>query len=66
MFSQDDARGAYIDKFFAANPNSSISWIHDIEQRRYEAAATALLSESENVTQLNTKHVKVRTLGRTN
>ncbi|KAJ7219294.1 hypothetical protein GGX14DRAFT_591296, partial [Mycena pura] len=57
MFSQDDARGAYIDKFFAANPNSSISWIHDIEQRRYEAAATALLSESETVTQLNTKHL---------
>jgi hypothetical protein len=46
-----------MDKFFAAHPDASISWIHDLG-RRYEAAADALLSESETVTQLNTKHVQ--------
>ncbi|KAJ7940617.1 Non-repetitive/WGA-negative nucleoporin C-terminal-domain-containing protein [Mycena leptocephala] len=57
MFSQDDVQSAYMDKFFAAHPDASISWIHDLGQRRYEAAADALLSESETVTQLNTKHL---------
>ncbi|KAJ7111560.1 hypothetical protein C8R43DRAFT_1091558 [Mycena crocata] len=57
MFSQDDVQGAYMDKFFAAHQDSSISWIHDLGQRRYGAAAEALLSESETATQLNTKHL---------
>ncbi|KAK7014839.1 methyltransferase type 11 [Favolaschia claudopus] len=57
MFSQDEVQSAYIDKFFAAHPDPSISWIHDLEQRRYEAAAEALLSESEGAVQLTTKHL---------
>ncbi|KAJ7905514.1 Non-repetitive/WGA-negative nucleoporin C-terminal-domain-containing protein [Mycena olivaceomarginata] len=57
MFSQDDVQSAYMDKFFAAHPDPSISWIHDLGQRRYEAAADALLSESEAAPRLNTKHL---------
>ncbi|KAF7363465.1 Methyltransferase type 11 [Mycena sanguinolenta] len=57
MFSQDDMQTAYMDKFFAAHPDPSISWIHDLGQRRYEAAATALLSESESASQLKAKHL---------
>ncbi|KAJ7449858.1 hypothetical protein FB451DRAFT_741132 [Mycena latifolia] len=57
MFSQDDVQGAYMDKFFAAHPDPSISWIHHLGQRRYGEAAEALLSESETATQLNAKHL---------
>lgn len=57
MFSQDDVQSAYMDKFFTTHPDTSISWIHDLGQRRYEAAADALLSESEIATQLSAKHV---------
>ncbi|KAF7338280.1 Methyltransferase type 11 [Mycena venus] len=57
MFSQDDVQSTYMDKFFATNPDSSISWIHDLGQRRYEAAADALLSDSETASQLKTKHL---------
>jgi nuclear pore complex protein Nup133 len=57
MFAQDDVQSAYMDKFFAAHPNPSISWVHDLGQRRYEDSASALLSESEHATQLETKHV---------
>ncbi|KAJ7685205.1 hypothetical protein DFH06DRAFT_34186 [Mycena polygramma] len=57
MFSQDDVQSAYMDKFFAAHPDSSISWIHDLGQRRYEPAADALLTEAENATQLNAKQL---------
>ncbi|KAF8212214.1 hypothetical protein K438DRAFT_1708496 [Mycena galopus ATCC 62051] len=57
MFSQDEVQSAYMDKFFATHPDTSISWIHDLGQRRYEAAADALLSESENAPLLNTKHL---------
>ncbi|KAJ6502530.1 hypothetical protein C8R45DRAFT_622368 [Mycena sanguinolenta] len=57
MFSQDDMQSGYMDKFFAAHPDTSISWIHDLGQRRYEAAAGALLSESESASLLNAKHL---------
>ncbi|KAJ7774888.1 hypothetical protein B0H16DRAFT_78349 [Mycena metata] len=57
MFSQDDVHSIYMDKFFASHPDSSISWIHDLGQRRYEAAAEALLAESVDATQLSTKHL---------
>ncbi|KAJ7774554.1 hypothetical protein DFH07DRAFT_102982 [Mycena maculata] len=57
MFSQDDVQSAWMDKFFATHPDSSISWLHDLGQRRYEAAAAALLTESESATQLETKHL---------
>ncbi|KAJ7046830.1 hypothetical protein C8F04DRAFT_1227029 [Mycena alexandri] len=57
MFSQDDVHSIYMDKFFASHPDSSISWIHDLGQRRYEAAAEALLAESDDATQLSTKHL---------
>ncbi|KAJ7285784.1 hypothetical protein C8J57DRAFT_1431461 [Mycena rebaudengoi] len=57
MFAQDDVQSAYMDKFFAAHPNPSISWVHDLGQRRYEDSASALLSESEHATQLETKHL---------
>ncbi|KAJ6596941.1 hypothetical protein DFH09DRAFT_1403501 [Mycena vulgaris] len=57
MFSQEDVQGAYMDKFFVAHPDASISWIHHLGQRRYGEAAEALLSESEGATQLSTKHL---------
>ncbi|KAJ6547586.1 hypothetical protein B0H19DRAFT_1266498 [Mycena capillaripes] len=57
MFSQDDVQSTYMDKFFTTHPDSSISWIHDLGQRRYQAAADALLSESETATRLNAKHL---------
>ncbi|KAJ7172457.1 methyltransferase type 11 [Mycena filopes] len=57
MFSQDDMQSIYMDKFFASRPDSAISWIHDLGQRRYEAAAEALLAESETAPKLSTKHL---------
>nr|GAT53189.1 methyltransferase type 11 [Mycena chlorophos] len=57
MFSQDPAQSVYIDKFFAANREPSISWIHDLEQRRYGDAADALLADSETTKSLSSKHL---------
>ncbi|KAJ7632668.1 hypothetical protein FB45DRAFT_978375 [Roridomyces roridus] len=57
MFSQDEVHSGFLDKYFATHPDPSISWIHDLGQRRYEAAAAALLTESQNAAQLNTKHL---------
>ncbi|KAJ6630853.1 hypothetical protein B0H10DRAFT_2160229 [Mycena sp. CBHHK59/15] len=57
MFSQEDVQSNYMDRFFPAHPNPSISWIHDLGQRRYGAAADALLTESGVATQLNAKHL---------
>jgi hypothetical protein len=57
MFAQDDAYSGYMDKFFAANPNPDISWIHEISKQRYGDASLSLLNEAQNVGDLETKHV---------
>ncbi|KAF7294905.1 Methyltransferase type 11 [Mycena indigotica] len=57
LFSQDATHNVYIDKFFATEQQHAISWIHNLEQRRYEEAAVALLTESDATAQLNTKHL---------
>lgn len=57
MFAQDESHSGYLDKFFADNPNFNISWINDLGKSRYAAAATALLNEAEQATNLEAKHV---------
>jgi hypothetical protein len=57
MFAQEDVQSGYMDRFFAENPNTAISWIHDLGKGRHEAAAAALLHEAEQATNLETKHV---------
>ncbi|KAF9454530.1 hypothetical protein P691DRAFT_655678 [Macrolepiota fuliginosa MF-IS2] len=56
MFSQGDERG-YVDKFFAERPNPSISWLHDIEKRRFDDASQALLGEARGAVNLESKHL---------
>ncbi|TFY77168.1 hypothetical protein EWM64_g6840, partial [Hericium alpestre] len=57
MFATEDQYSDYMDRFFAKHPYSSISWIHDLHQTRYEAAAESLLSESQNAGELATKQL---------
>ncbi|CAK5277413.1 unnamed protein product [Mycena citricolor] len=57
MFAQENGQQAYMDRFFAAHPDPSISWIHDLGQRGYAASAEALLSESEQTTHLQSKQL---------
>lgn len=59
MFAQDRTYGEYVDRFFTENPRPNISWINDIGKHRYEAAANALLGESERAADLETKHVRL-------
>lgn len=56
MFAQEDAYRGYMDKFFALNPNTAISWIHDLGSARHGAAAAALLIDAEQAANLNAKH----------
>jgi nuclear pore complex protein Nup133 len=57
MFAQEDEQSGYMDRFFAENSSTAISWIHDLGRGRYEAAACALLDEARLATNLETKHV---------
>ncbi|GLB34911.1 putative non-repetitive/WGA-negative nucleoporin C-terminal [Lyophyllum shimeji] len=57
MFSHDDSHRAYMDRFFDENPNTSISWIDDLGKARYGAAATSLLKEAEQSSNLEAKHL---------
>lgn len=59
MFAQEDAYRGYMDKFFALNPNTAISWIHDLGSARHGAAAAALLIDAEQAANLNAKHVSL-------
>lgn len=57
MFAQEDIYSGYMDRYFAANPNPAISWIHDLGRERYGCTAAALLFEAKNATNLETRHV---------
>ncbi|KAF9265417.1 methyltransferase type 11 [Marasmius fiardii PR-910] len=57
MFAQETTHNEYLDKYFAENPNASISWIHDLGSRRHEAAASALYRVSSQEANLKTKHL---------
>ncbi|KAG6900855.1 hypothetical protein C0993_009973 [Termitomyces sp. T159_Od127] len=57
MFAHDESHSAYIDKYFAENPNDSISWINDLGKGRYSAASAALLKEAEHAGNLDAKHL---------
>jgi len=59
MFAQEDTYQRYMDKFFTLNPNTAISWIHDLENGRHGAAAAALLIDAEEATNLEAKHVSL-------
>ena len=59
LFAQDDTYQGYLDRYFALNPSTAISWIHDLGSGRHEAAAAALVHESEQATNLDAKHVSV-------
>lgn len=59
MFAQEDAYRGYMDQFFALNPNTALSWIHDLGNARHGAAAAALLVEAEQATNLEAKHVSI-------
>ncbi|KAF5381087.1 hypothetical protein D9615_003993 [Tricholomella constricta] len=57
MFAHDDSHSAYLDRFFAENHNTSISWINDLGKARYGAAAASLLTEAEQASSLEAKHL---------
>ena len=59
LFAQenDPAFNGYLDKFFAAHPYPSVSWIHDVGQGRYDVGSNALLEEAETAGELSAKHV---------
>ncbi|KAG6874188.1 hypothetical protein C0995_003734 [Termitomyces sp. Mi166 len=57
MFAHDHSHNPYIDKYFAENPNNSISWINDLGKGRYATASTTLLKEAEHANNLDAKHL---------
>ncbi|KAJ3847514.1 hypothetical protein EV368DRAFT_76646 [Lentinula lateritia] len=59
MFSQDEAYGAYMDRFFERNPTTSISWLHDLGKKRHREAAEALLIEAQQTVNLEVKHLEL-------
>jgi len=58
MFEQEAAHAVYMDAFFRERPNAAISWIHDLGKASYGSAASALLKDAENATNLEGKHVR--------
>lgn len=57
MFAQEDLYGGYMDKFFAEHHYPSISWLHDLGTGKHGAASETLLAESQDASDLQTKHV---------
>ncbi|KAF8636731.1 hypothetical protein AX17_003534 [Amanita inopinata Kibby_2008] len=57
MFAQEQLNDGYMDKFFAENPNSTISWLNDLGKERYGAVASSLLTESEKANSLEAAHL---------
>ncbi|KAF5377077.1 hypothetical protein D9757_007737 [Collybiopsis confluens] len=49
----------YMDSFFEKHPTTSLSWINDLGKKRYESAATALLTESQRAAALEVKHLQL-------
>jgi len=59
MFAQEEISGAYMDRFFADNPNNTISWLDDMGKERYGTSAASLLAESEKSNNLEVAHVSL-------
>lgn len=59
MFNQESPRASYMDSFFKENPNTGLSWIHDLGQGRFGPAASSLLKVAESATNLEGRHVSV-------
>ncbi|KDR81643.1 hypothetical protein GALMADRAFT_239719 [Galerina marginata CBS 339.88] len=57
MFDQEAPGTAYVDVFFREHPNIAISWINDLGKSRFGSAASALLEDAENATNLEAKHL---------
>ncbi|KAK7467177.1 hypothetical protein VKT23_004235 [Stygiomarasmius scandens] len=57
IFAQESTYDGYLDKFFETNPQPSISWLHDLNKRRHEAAAVALAQAASKETNLETRHL---------
>ena len=62
MFAQDGAYSEYVDRFFADNFHPNISWINDIGKHRYGTAANTLFGESKRTADLETRHVRLRSV----
>ena len=58
LFAQSDEYSGYIDKYFAKNPNPSISWIHELGKSRWGAASSTLLVQASVTADLPTRHVR--------
>lgn len=54
---QDARYSNLIDEYFREYPMPRVSWIQDINCRRYEQACESLLEESGNEKMLEIKHV---------
>ncbi|KIY43404.1 hypothetical protein FISHEDRAFT_52783 [Fistulina hepatica ATCC 64428] len=58
LFALDkNGPGRYIDGYFELNPEPSISWLRDLEQRRYDEAADSMLDGSSAATTLDAQLV---------
>ncbi|KAG6814378.1 hypothetical protein H0H92_010964 [Tricholoma furcatifolium] len=57
LFAHDHTHNAHIDKYFAENPDDSISWIHALGQGSYATASATLLKEAEQANNLDAKHL---------
>lgn len=58
MFAQENAYSGYMNKFFAEHNYHDISWIHDLGMGRHGAASQTLLVESQDASDLKSKHVR--------
>lgn len=57
LFNQDEQNYQYLDDFFDKNPAPRLSWIHDLKRKRYQQAASALLTASRDDFDRETKHL---------
>lgn len=59
MFAHEQTlHGPYLDRFFDANPESELAWIHHLGTRRYAPAADAVQKLSTDAEELDEKHVR--------
>ncbi|GJJ12103.1 hypothetical protein Clacol_006344 [Clathrus columnatus] len=57
LFNQDSKNNKYLDDFLEKNPAPRLSWVHDFKNKRYQEAASALLSAARDDTDRETKHL---------
>ncbi|KAF8522246.1 Non-repetitive/WGA-negative nucleoporin C-terminal-domain-containing protein [Hysterangium stoloniferum] len=57
LFDQEVEYAEYIDMFFSQNPSLRVAWIHNIQKKDYQHAASALLKEAESETDREAKHL---------